>query len=97
MVTAFRVLIAGVTSVSAFALMAAAPAQADEPTYLQRLLPNYASLNPQQLLAEGARVCRADRSGTYSADTVKMGYNDLAVSMATAVDIVIAAADELHC
>ena len=37
MVKAFRVLIAGVASVSAFAVMAAAPAQADEATYLQRL------------------------------------------------------------
>jgi hypothetical protein len=66
MVKAFRVLIAGLASVSAFAVMAAAPAQADEATYLQRLLPRYAYLNPQQLLAEGYRVCDAERSGITS-------------------------------
>ena len=97
MVKAFRVLIAGLTSVSAFAVMAAAPAQADEATYLQRLLPRYASLNPQQLLAEGDRVCRAVRSGIPSADAVKMVYNDLAVSMAAAGDIVHAAIVYLGC
>ena len=53
MVKAFRVLIAGVASVSAFAVMVAAPAQADEATYLQRLAPKYTFLSPQQLLAEG--------------------------------------------
>ena len=66
MVKAFRVLIAAVASVSAFAVMVAAPAQADEATYLQRLLPRYAYLNPQQLLAEGYRVCDAERSGITS-------------------------------
>ena len=97
MVTAFRVLIAGVASVSAFAVMAAAPAQADEATYLQQLLPKYTSLNPQQLLAEGDRVCQAERSGIPSADIVKMVYNDLAVSMAAAADIVHAAIVDLGC
>ena len=47
MVKAFRVLIAGVASVSAFAVMAAAPAQADEATYLRHLAPKYSFLSPQ--------------------------------------------------
>jgi Protein of unknown function (DUF732) len=97
MVKAFRVLIAGVASVSAFAVMAAAPAQADEATYLQRLLPRYAYLNPQQLLAEGYRVCDAERSGIASSDAVNMVYKDLTVSMATATDIVSAAVVDLGC
>ena len=97
MVTAFRVLIAGVATVSAFAVMAAAPAQADEATYLQQLLPKYASLNPQQLLAEGYRVCHAERSGIVSSNSVNMVYKDLAVSMSAASDIVHAAIVDLGC
>ena len=97
MIKAFRVLIAGVASVSAFAVMAAAPAQADEATYLQRLAPKYTYLSPQQLLDEGYRVCQAERSGIPSPDSVKMVYEDLAVSMTAAVDIVMAAAVELGC
>ena len=97
MVKAFRVMIAGVASVSAFAVMVAAPAQADEATYLQRLASKYAYLSPQQLLDEGYRVCQAERSGIPSPDSVKMVYEDLAVSMTAAVDIVMAAAVELSC
>ena len=97
MIKAFRVMIAGVASVSAFAVMAAAPAQADDATYLQRLMPRYAYLNPQQLLAEGYSVCDAERSGITSSDAVNMVYKDLTVSMATATDIVSAAVVDLGC
>ena len=97
LVKAFRVMIAGVASVSAFAVMFAAPAQADEATYLQRLASKYAYLSPHQLLDEGYRVCQAERSGIPSPDSVKMVYEDLAVSMTAAVDIVMAAAVELSC
>jgi hypothetical protein len=41
MVKAVRVLIAGLAPVSAFAVMAAPPAQADAATYLQRLQTSY--------------------------------------------------------
>jgi hypothetical protein len=98
MVKPVRILIAGVTSVSAFALMPTAPAQADEATYLQRLLPTYGSyLDPQQLLAEGYRVCQAERSGSGSAPAVSMVYRDLAASVSLAYDIVSAATVELGC
>ena len=97
MVKAFRVLIAGVASVSAFAVMVAAPAQADEATYLQRLASKYTYLSPQQLLDVGYRVCEAERSGIASPESVKMVYEDLAVSMTAAVDIVMAATVELGC
>ena len=97
MVKAYRVLIAGVASVTAFAVMAAAPAQADEATYLQRLTPKFTHLSQQQLLDMGHRVCQASRSGIPSPDSVKMVYEDLAVSMTAAVDIVSTASAELGC
>jgi hypothetical protein len=97
MVKVFRVLITGVVSASASAVMAAAPAQADEATYLHRLQPTYTSLSTRQLLAEGYRVCKADRGGMNSADAVKMVFNDLDVSVAAATDIVPAAVEELRC
>ncbi len=100
MVKAFRVLIAGVASVSAFPVMAAAPAQADEATYLQHLAPKYPFLSPQQLLAEGQRACQVENSGNVSPNAVKMVYNDLGVlgvSMAAANDIVTAAVIDLGC
>jgi hypothetical protein len=96
MVRVFRDLIAAV-SVSAFAVMAAAPAQASEAAYLQRVQTRYTFLGAQPLLAEGYRVCKAERQGTNSEDAVKMVYRDLAVSMTVAGDIVPAAVEELPC
>ena len=97
MVKAFRVLIAGVASVSAFAVMVAAPAQANEATYLQRLAPKYTFLSPQQLLAAGHRVCQVENSGNFSANAVRMVYNELGVSMTVANDIVGVAVSDLGC
>jgi hypothetical protein len=97
MVKAFRFLIAGVAS-STFAVMTAAPAQADEANYLHLLLPKYTSLSTSTpaLLAEGYKVCQGERSGKNSSDTfVFMVYEDLDVSMTAAWDIVSAAAAEL--
>jgi hypothetical protein len=98
MVKGFSVLIAGVASAAALALTGAPAAQADEATYLQRLLPTYgAYVTPQQLLAEGHRVCQAERSGSGSARAVSMVYKDLGASVDMAYDIVSAAAVELGC
>ena len=98
MVKSLRVVIAGAISVSAFALMPTASAQADEATYLQRLLPVYGSyVSPQELLAEGYRVCQAEHSGSGSASAVSMVKKDLASSVSLAYDIVSAAAVELGC
>lgn len=97
MVNVFRGLIAAVLSVSAFAVMAAAPAQASEAKYLQRVQTKYTFLDAQPLLAEGYRVCKAERNGMNSEDAVNMVYRDLAVSMTTAGDIVPAAVEELPC
>jgi hypothetical protein len=96
MVNVFRGLIAAV-SVSAFAVTAVAPAQASEATYLQRLQTRYTFLGAQPLLAEGYRVCKAERQGMNSEDAVNMVYRDLAVSMTAAGDIVPAAVEELPC
>jgi hypothetical protein len=97
MVKAVRVLIAGLAPVSAFAVMAAAPAQADAATYLQRLQTSYVYLNPQQLLAEGYRVCQAEHSGLNSWDADSMVFKDLGVSMTVAMDIVSDAVEEFGC
>ena len=78
MVKVFRVLITGVVSASASAVMAAAPAQADEATYLHRLQPTYTSLSTRQLLAEGYRVCKAERGGMNSAADAVLGGWQLA-------------------
>ena len=96
MITVVRELIAAV-SVSAFAVVAAAPAQASEATYLQRVQTKYTFLGAQPLLAEGYRVCKAERQGMNSEDAVKMVYRDLDVSMTAAGDIVPAAVEELPC
>jgi hypothetical protein len=98
MVKPLRILITGVASVSALALVPAAPAQADEATYLERLLPVYGSyVSPQELLAEGHRVCQAQRSGRGSAGAVSMVMKDLAASVSLAYDIVSAATVEFGC
>ncbi len=96
MVNVFRGLIAAV-SVSVFAVMAAAPAQASEATYLQRLQTRYTFLGAQPLLTEGYRVCKAERQGMNSEDAAQMVYRDMAVSMTVAGDIVPAAVEELPC
>ncbi len=77
--------------------MVAAPAQADEATYLEHLAPKYTFLSSQQSLDEGHRVCDAERSGIASPENVKRVYEDLAVSMTAALDIVMAAVVDLGC
>lgn len=97
MVKAFGGLIVAATSLAAVAVTAAAPVRADEETYLQQLLPRYTQLNPQQVLAEGYRVCRAERNGTISPTAVDMVYRDLGVNLMVAYDIVRAAVVQLEC
>ncbi|OBG15000.1 hypothetical protein A5765_10255 [Mycolicibacterium celeriflavum] len=97
MVTRFRGLIVGVASLSTLAVITAAPVQADEATYLEQLLPDYTHLSPQQLLAEGYRVCQVERSGNNSPTAVDMVYKDLGVSLTAATDIVRAAVVHLGC
>jgi hypothetical protein len=97
MVHTFRVLIAVVATALAFAIMAAAPAAADESEYLRLLQPKYAFLSSQQLLAEGQKVCEAIHRGMISPDAANMVQKDLTVSVPVSVDIVSTAAVELGC
>jgi hypothetical protein len=97
MVHVFRVLIAVVATVLACAGAAAAPAAADESEYLRLLQPKYVFLSSQQLLDEGHKVCDAIHRGMISPDAANMVQKDLAVSLATGVDIVGAAGVQLGC
>ncbi|MGZ5363448.1 MAG: hypothetical protein ACXWZR_04965 [Mycobacterium sp.] len=86
----------GVVSVLAAAAVLSAPsAAADENEYLNKLQARYAFLTPQQLLAEGQRVCAAERIGALSPDKTTMVMNDLMVGTNTALEIVSAAEWEL--
>jgi hypothetical protein len=100
MVHTLRVLIAVVATAVAFAVMAAAPAAADEPEYLRQLQDKFSFLSKQQLLAEGHKACHAIDGGMNSADVTNMVQKDLKdlwVSLAVSGEIVSTAAVELGC
>jgi hypothetical protein len=87
---------AGVVSVLIGAAVLFAPsAAADEGEYLSKLQDRYEFLKPQQLLAEGSRVCAAEQAGTLAPARTVMVMNDLAVGTNTAIEIVSAAEWEL--
>ena len=92
-----RVLIAVVSSALAVAVMAAAPAAADESEYLRQLQPKYVFLSSQQLVDEGHKVCSALTGGTIAPDATRMVQKDLVVSVTAAIDIVSTAAAQLGC
>jgi hypothetical protein len=77
------------------AVLSAPTAAADEEAYLAKLQDRYAFLTPQQLLAEGERVCAAERAGVLSPGKTTMVINDLGVGNNTALEIVSAAEWEL--
>ena len=77
------------------AVLVAPSAAADQGGYLERLQPKYTFLTPQQLLAEGNRVCAAEQAGLLSPAKTTMVMNDLTVSTNTALEIVSAAEWEL--
>lgn len=88
--------IIGVLSALAGAAVLSSPtAAAGEGEYLAKLQDSYAFLTPQQLLAEGERVCAAERAGVLSPGKTTMVMNDLAVGTNTALEIVSAAEWEL--
>lgn len=78
------------------ALALAAPAAADEASYL-KLRERLAFLTADQLLTEGHRVCQATASGMGASDIVIMVRRDLGASSAAATDIVTSAIIELDC
>jgi hypothetical protein len=73
------------------AVLSAPAAGADQNGYLSKLQDKYEFLTPQQLLAEGQRVCAAERGGSLSPAKTVMVANDLKVSTNTALEIVSAA------
>ncbi|HEY7053366.1 MAG TPA: hypothetical protein VH496_14715 [Mycobacterium sp.] len=97
MVHRLRIPITAVTIALASALLAAAPAQADQGEYLKSLQPKYVYLSAQQLLDEGARVCALKSQGVDSIDAIGVIVKDLSVSVATAADIVSTAVAKLDC
>jgi hypothetical protein len=84
-----------VSALVAAAVLSAPSVVADENEYLNKLQYRYAFLTPQQLLAEGQRVCAAERIGVLSPDKTAMVMNDLTVGANTALEIVSAAEWEL--
>ena len=69
-----------ISALVAAAVLSAPSAAADENEYLNKLQDRYEFLTPQQLLAEGQRVCAAEGSGTLSPARTTMVMNDLTVS-----------------
>lgn len=79
------------------ALANAAPAVAGDGDYLELLQDRYRFVTPQQLLAEGHRVCQVIDQGAGSNYAAEMVQRDLSVSPGAAMDIVSAATVELGC
>ena len=84
-----------ISALIAAAVLSAPSAAAGENEYLNKLQDRYEFLTPQQLLAEGQRVCAAERSGVLSPAKTTMVMNDLTVGTNTALEIVSAAEWEL--
>ena len=80
-----------ISALVAAAVLSAPSAAADETEYLNKLQDRYEFLTPQQLLAEGQRVCAAEQSGTLAPARTMMVMNDLVVSSNAALNIVAAA------
>jgi hypothetical protein len=81
---------------AAGALGLAAPASADEASYL-KLQNKFAFLTADQLLSTGYQVCQATRSGMVAPDIVNMVSQDLGAGLASATEIVANAIIELDC
>lgn len=89
-----RIGVAGVVGsavVMGFAVLSAAPAHADEASYLELLQPRLTFLSADQLRTEGYRVCAATSSGMPASDANDMVQADLGVSVPVSIDIVTAA------
>ncbi|MCV7422723.1 DUF732 domain-containing protein [Mycobacterium yunnanensis] len=85
----------GAVLAAGMAIGVAAPAAADESGYLTELAPRLTSLSPQQLSAEGHKVCRYVGAGRPTADAIPMVMNDLKTTVAGAMYIISASMREL--
>jgi hypothetical protein len=86
-----------VSAAAATAIGFAAPASADQGTYLQTLQPRYAFLSSSQLLSTGNKACATARSGVPASDNTIMVSKELGVSTSAAYEIVVNAINHLGC
>lgn len=93
---AVGVLVVPVT-IGAAAMGLAAPASADDSSYLQTLHPTYAYLSDSQLMAAGDKACATARSGVPASGNVIAVSKELGVSTSAAYEIVIASMNHLGC
>ena len=84
-------------AIAAAALGLAAPAAADQGTYLETLQPRYAYLSSSQLLSAGNKACEVARSGVPASDNTIMTSKALGVSTSAAYEIVVNAINYLGC
>lgn len=91
----FSAAISGIVAVVSAAVVSAVPAHADETTYLDQVAPRFTSVTPDQLLAEGYRICSATQNGMAASDANTMVQHDLGVSVPVSIDIVTAAVVQL--
>lgn len=89
--------LAGPVTIGAAAMGLAAPASADDSSYLRTLRPTYAYLSDSQLMAAGNKACATARSGVPASDNVIAVSKDLGVSTSAAYEIVIASMNHLGC
>lgn len=85
------------TAVVAAAMAVAAPAAADEDTYVGPLLTTYSYLSRQQLLTEAARVCSVVLAGNPASAAVPMVQKDLLLSVPAALDVIRGAVAYRRC
>lgn len=84
-------------AVGATTIGLAAPAAADNSTYLQSLQPRYAYLSESQLLSAGSQACASARSGLPASDNVVKVSKNLGISTSAAYEIVVAGIIHLGC
>lgn len=82
---------------AALALLGAAPAHADQATYLSTVQPRFVFLTTDQLLSEGYKVCAAHSNGMMASDAYTMVQDDLGVTVPVSIEIVSAAVVHLDC
>lgn len=92
-----RILVTLGTAGVAAALACAAPAAADQESFIRPLATRYVFLSDQQLAAEGAKICSAIGGGMTGSGATIMVRNDLGVSVSAAGEIVSAAVVHLDC
>ena len=84
-------------AVAASAVSLAAPAAADDGSYLQDLRPRYTSMSDSQLISAGNTVCSATASGQPASNIVPMLVKKYGMSVSAGYEVTIAAINHLGC